>query len=258
MRSLRFATLCGLALLVAVPMPALAQGWGTIKGQAIYVDKNPIKPQKLNVDKDKEACLKNGPILSEKYVVNPKNKGVRWVAVWLAKDQNGTADSTAALPMNPKLKNGKSVVMDQPCCRFEPHLVILHEGQDFIGKNSSSLVHNMNFTSSIGTPALNQVLPPKAQMTVAAAKWKPNKFPVTISCSIHPWMKGYVFCLPHPYFAVTDEDGKFEIKGAPAGTYRLVAWQEGMGWVVTRNGKAIAVKAGATTDVGQLPVKYDD
>jgi hypothetical protein len=37
--------------------------------------------------------------------------------------------------------------------------------------------------------------------------------------------------LDHPYFAVTDAQGNFEIKNAPAGTQKVVAWQEAVGYV---------------------------
>ena len=50
--------------------------------------------------------------------------------------------------------------------------------------------------------------------------------PIPFKCDIHPWMKGYVRVFDHPYFAVTDEDGKFEIKNAPAGKWRIVYWHE--------------------------------
>jgi hypothetical protein len=30
----------------------------------------------------------------------------------------------------------------------------------------------------------------------------------------------------HPYFAITDQDGKFEIKDAPVGKWRIVYWHE--------------------------------
>ena len=39
-------------------------------------------------------------------------------------------------------------------------------------------------------------------------------------------MRAYVGVLPHPFFAVTDREGKFEIRGVPAGSYTLVAWHE--------------------------------
>jgi hypothetical protein len=35
--------------------------------------------------------------------------------------------------------------------------------------------------------------------------------------------------LPHPYFAVTGEDGTFTIKNLPPGTYKLTAWHEKFG-----------------------------
>ena len=50
--------------------------------------------------------------------------------------------------------------------------------------------------------------------------------PIQYKCTIHGWMTGYVRIFDHPYYAVTDADGKFEIKNAPAGKYRIVYWHE--------------------------------
>jgi len=50
--------------------------------------------------------------------------------------------------------------------------------------------------------------------------------PISYKCSIHPWMSGYVRVFEHPYYAVTDDDGKFEIKNAPVGKFRIVFWHE--------------------------------
>jgi len=35
--------------------------------------------------------------------------------------------------------------------------------------------------------------------------------------------------MKNPFFVVTGEDGSFEIKGLPAGTYTIEAWQEKLG-----------------------------
>jgi hypothetical protein len=35
--------------------------------------------------------------------------------------------------------------------------------------------------------------------------------------------------LPHPYFAITGDDGTFTIKNLPPGTYKLTAWHEKAG-----------------------------
>ena len=48
---------------------------------------------------------------------------------------------------------------------------------------------------------------------------------VDIYCNIHPDMAAKVLVLDNAHFAVTGEDGRFSIKGVPAGTYPIVAWQ---------------------------------
>jgi hypothetical protein len=48
-------------------------------------------------------------------------------------------------------------------------------------------------------------------------------------CDVHGWMSAYVGVLDHPYFAVTAEDGKFELPGLPPGTYTIEAWHERLG-----------------------------
>ena len=53
--------------------------------------------------------------------------------------------------------------------------------------------------------------------------------PFIIKCDVHPWMGGYIGILNHPFFNVTDIDGKFEIRDLPAGTYDVEAWHEKLG-----------------------------
>ena len=52
---------------------------------------------------------------------------------------------------------------------------------------------------------------------------------VPFKCDVHGWMNAYVGVLDHPYFAVTDKDGKFSLKGLPPGTYTIEAWHEKAG-----------------------------
>jgi hypothetical protein len=54
---------------------------------------------------------------------------------------------------------------------------------------------------------------------------------VPFKCDVHGWMNAYVGVLDHPFFAVTDADGKFDIKGLPPGTYTIEAWHEKGGTV---------------------------
>jgi hypothetical protein len=73
-------------------------------------------------------------------------------------------------------------------------------------------------------------------------------------------MKAYVWVFNHPYFAVTDDDGNFEIKNVPVlnGKLRMVMWQDNgfSGGRVGRMGEPITVKAG-NTDLGEIKFKVE-
>jgi len=49
---------------------------------------------------------------------------------------------------------------------------------------------------------------------------------VKVGCNIHDWMSGIILVLPTPYFAVTDETGRFVLRDLPPGTYPLACWHE--------------------------------
>jgi hypothetical protein len=262
-----------LACVLVLPARAPAEEWGTLKGQVIYTgSEKPNEKANLAGHKDQNACLKNGPISKDELVVNKKNKGLRWVVVWLAADNNGNADNTVPLPIHPELKNikKKSLVMDQPCCKFEPHIITLREGQDFIGKNSSQLVHNMRVIGVGGNEknTTNMTLPAKTEQKIGKVPWKPALspsgalLPNPVNCDIHSWMKGWLFVFAHPYFAVTDEDGKFTIEKVPVGKYHVVMWHERDGWALgesgkpaDRNGRIATINGNQPLDLGKLEVK---
>ena len=75
--------------------------------------------------------------------------------------------------------------------------------------------------------------------------------PILVACDIHPWMKAYIMVFDHPFFAVTAEDGSFEIKGVPAGEQNLVVWQEKVGYVNPEKAKGTPVSGQGGRDVGR-------
>ena len=68
---------------------------------------------------------------------------------------------------------------------------------------------------------------------------------VPFQCDVHSWMNAYVGVLEHPYFAVTSDDGKFDISSLPPGDYVVEAWHEELG-TQTQN---ITVGEGATAEL---------
>lgn len=254
-------TILGAALALVVGLsPASAQSWGTIKGKVV-LDGEPPEPKKANVDKDTDHCLSKGPIFTNELVVNKKNKGVRWVLVWLADPKTGGGRNASFVPpIHPSLKDfaKNKVEIDQPCCVFEPRVMGVMAGQTVVVKNSAPIPHNFKIDSIGGGPVANPLTPPKGQAVIDG--FKPKFIPTTYSCSIHPWMRGYIGTFAHPYFAVTNADGEFEIKNAPAGKFRLMTWQEEVGFVVVPKtlkdpGQIIEIKANGTTDVGTIKMQ---
>jgi hypothetical protein len=229
----------GLAL-----VPAFAQADGTLKGQIVYAG-DPPKQREVKVDKDVKECLKNGPIESEELVVNKDNKGVKWVMVWLTPAPGG-----GKMPKkDPKVK---AVTLDQPCCKFEPHVMGMQKGQTLEIKNSATIAHNTNYQGPPANPGGNPIVP--AGKSLEVKNLVASSVPITVACNIHGWMKGYIGVFDHPYFAVTDENGKFEIPDAPAGKFNLLIWQEKIGWGEGgKTGKPIEIKD--ATDLGKIELK---
>ncbi len=241
-------------LVLAIAAASRADGWGTITGQVVYPGAVPAR-EKINVNKDQDHCLSKGPLYTEELIVNPKNSGVCNVFVWLI-DASGSY--TKPLPIHPSLKETKlpEAVMDQPCCQFVPHALALREGQGLALKNSAPISHSVRVLGGLKGPEFNTILPPGAQKVVAPEDLPARPTPIAVQCDIHPWMRAWIRVFPHPYFAVTDADGRFTIPNAPAGEYRLVMWQESVGWVHgDKKGTPITIKDGGKTDLSNVSLK---
>ncbi len=254
-------------VIVKAPAPAPDPGkpkeeWGTIKGKAVWGGGALPKPVALVIPAGAPACIK-GPLFSEEYVIDPKTKGVKNVFVWLADaDVPKKGQKWAPLPVHPSLakSNNTEVVLDQPCCTFEPHALAMRDDQTLKIKNSAAFNHNIHLTGR-NDYGLNKLIPAGGFVNEQPPA---NAELINVQCDIHTWMKGYIHIFDHPYYALTGEDGTFEIKNAPAGKYRLFVWHEGMGWVVfddperPKDGKVITIKANEPTDVGELKVMPGD
>ena len=251
-RLLAICAVASLTFAVCVNSSAQEGGWGDVKGSIIWGgDKIPERlPLDLKQNPDKAACLKDGNLLDETWVVNPKNKGLRYTFVWLE-----AKDKEAKVPIHPSLKDikDKKIIMDQPVCMFLPHAIGMREGQVLVAKNSARISHNFKWSGGTLNQGNNVLLPPNTEREIDDLK--AERSPVSIECNIHPWMRGWVRVFNHPYFAVTDENGAFEFKNAPAGDWQLVVWHGSGGWLggaKGKNGQPITVKAGGTTDLKAL------
>lgn len=193
-------------------------GWGTLTGRIVY-DGDPPVPGKLSTGgKDAPVCHADG-VLNESLLVNPDSKGVKNVLVY-ARKVSRVHDSYADTADEQK-------VFDQKGCLFLNHVMPLRVSQPMLVKNSDPIAHNTNI-SPPGDTISNQLLSGGGEATYQFSKQQ--SAPVGITCNIHPWMKSFVLPRNDPYFAVTDENGNFEIANLPAGEdVELQYWHESAG-----------------------------
>ncbi len=216
-----------------------AEGWGTLKGKVVFSGTAP-EPKVLQAqgkaEKDPNICAKDAPIVSERLVVDSATKGVKNVFVYL---QRPTAVNEDAKKAVAALKPD----FDQKGCVFFPHALAVMVGQTVEVKSSDNTSHNVKF--ELRAIQTNNTIQPGGKTEVIPDS--PERSPGRVSCSIHPWMVAYWMVLDHPYFAVTDEKGNFEIKNVPAGTQKVVVWHEAAGYVTPGSGEDVNIAANGET-----------
>lgn len=221
-----------------------AEGWTNVKGQVVFGGDTIPKAEEFKVTADQAHCLAKGAALDKVWDVNPSNKGLAGVVVFINPERD------EKLAVHPDLQaEPKPFVLDQPNCVFTPRIFAVRAGQNITAKNPDPVLHNvvikgLKNDQNVQIPTGSE----KALKLVSEAN------AITVACGSHPWMKGFCWCFDHPYFAVTDKDGKFEIKNVPAGNRKIVIWHE-TGYLPgysKRDQKTLNLADGATVDVGTV------
>jgi plastocyanin len=125
----------------------------------------------------------------------------------------------------------EAAVLDQKGCIYTPRVLGVRAGQALEIVNSDPTVHNVH-----AIPKENQEFnkgQPFQGMRERQVFTVPE-VPVRFMCNVHGWMAAYVGVVAHPFFAVTNDSGKFELKGVPPGTYTVEAWHEKFGRLTER------------------------
>ncbi len=149
----------------------------------------------------------------ERLVVGPQ-EGVANTIVYLKDIYSGKA---MALPEQRRH-------LDQKHCRYVPHILLVPQNATLQMQSSDATLHTIHMD---GAATFNLPFPFPNQIT---SRTMSTPGLVHLRCNGgHVWMNAEMMVVPHPYYAVTDESGKFEFTDVPPGTYQIVAWHEGWG-----------------------------
>jgi hypothetical protein len=196
--------------------PAGPTGSATIKGTVKLAG---AAPQNPTIDMSEEPkCKSHYPATPRDPIVTVSNGGgLANVFVYV---KSGLAQgATYQAPT-------EDVVLDQEGCLYHPRVFGLMVGQKLMIKNSDPLLHNIKAKPTANRPF--NISQPTSGMETERS-FTATEIMVPFECNVHGWMKSYGGVLPHPFFAVTGNDGTFSIEHLPAGTYTIEYWHEQYG-----------------------------
>lgn len=183
---------------------------GTVKltGKAPEM-KTPTARAKAEFCKDKKEVPYNAVVVS-------KDGGLKDTLVRI---ENGGVKGKFEIPKT-------HATIEQKDCMYSPRIQGVIAGQDIDIKNADGTLHNVH-TYKGSESWFNQGQPKDSP---AISKTLPDDPTVVkFACDVHPWMRGFVIVTDHPFFAVTDDSGKFSIGKVPAGKYNVEAWHSHYG-----------------------------
>jgi hypothetical protein len=218
------------ALLAALPAAAeytgsqVANG-GTIKGKITYNGKLPA-PKKIVITKDPKVC---GASRDDDTFAIASDGGVKNVVVYLADIKAGK-----------KMEGEMKPVLDQKGCHYVPQVQVVPVHATLQVKSGDPLLHNVHSFLN-GTTVINFAMPPQPGLVLTKKLDKPGG--QQLKCDVHNFMTGGIFVAENPYYALTGDDGTFEIKDVPAGSYTVATWHQAAGPL----SEPVSVTAGGTT-----------
>lgn len=223
-----------LAMGVALGLSGSAQAYeaievkegATVAGTVRFLGAVP-KAAELKITQDQKVCGVT-PKHDESMIVSA-SKGLKNAVVFFQKIDKGAA-----------LQPGKALLMNTQC-RYEPHVLAFVVGTELSVGNDDNVLHNTHIKLPRSS-VFNYGLPKKGQIIKSVIR---RKGLMKVGCDAgHVWMSAWVAAFDHPYFAVTDAEGRFSIANVPPGSYKLAYWHEKLG----RKSKAITVGQGGKVD----------
>jgi hypothetical protein len=187
----------------------------TVSGRVLYTGSLP-KPERVPVYRDSKYCGETVSI--DKMQVERASGGISDVVISVEGIGRG----------KPIVPEKTVITFENRTCRFLPRTSVAVVGNVLEIVNSDPILHNthVRVDNRSGTTIMNVVQPAGVDVII-----KPLQIAglFDIRCDAHPFMQASMHVFEHPYYALTDKIGRFEMAQVPPGTYRLRMWHEALG-----------------------------
>ena len=184
----------------------------TVSGKVLFEGTAPENPV---IQMSSDSACGSAETRAERYVVD--NGGLKNVFVYV-KDGLGNK-WIFDTPTEP-------VKLDQKGCHYTPHVLGIRTSQPLEVSNSDATLHNVHAMPRENREFNQGQAVQGMKNTVTFTK---AEVLIPFKCDVHAWMNAYIGVVDHPYFAVTADGGKFELKSLPPGTYTIEAVHERLG-----------------------------
>jgi len=129
----------------------------------------------------------------------------------------------------PRSSDAPVEITATPRC-FKPRVCLLRTSQGLQLINDETVGHNFKIDAIMNQP-YNVLVPADARFNKTLPFKSRENVPVRVNRSIYPRIRSYLMVQDHPYFALTDENGNFEIEHLPTSTWRFRTWHERCGYL---------------------------
>jgi hypothetical protein len=195
-------------LLVGSPL------WGATLQGTVRI-KPPYPSERLVTVDQKHQGHCGEAVVSGKLSVSPSG-GVANVVISLMGEFPKTVQSIAP---------AASYVIHQKECQFLPHILLVPRNHPFLITNEDPMAHDVRAFEGSRLLFWHQM---EIGQEPIEERLDGSK-PVVLRCGLHKWMHAFVIPMEHPHYALTNQEGEYQLADLPQGNFRVQFWHEVLG-----------------------------
>jgi len=255
MRNAAMLTLCVLVELASWVVPLTSFAGGTITGKVTYSGKSEENEFLLSKYPNSKFCAKN----PKKELVKGEKRVLPTIEVGKALGLKSAVVAIADIEDEAFLDRYKGTNIVARFCEFMPFIGVVVKQKNFHVENQDTDPEDPESLKSVlYTAHLFEVIPARTRTIFNGQLESGSKFDRTVGlrkkydrsvfrlqCDMHEFMRSFFVSVTNSYYAVTKEDGSFEIKDVPAGRHGVYAWHPFAGEMYTD----VEVNEGGTTQI---------
>ena len=132
-------------------------------------------------------------------------------------------------------------------CHMPKYVIGIHNGESLLLENLDPIRHEVatyEFSNRGADQKSNRPVDGNtSQFRDVFVKQQTKEF--LLKCNLHPFLQTRGIMVDNPYYAITNEEGKYSIEDIPPGTYKVIAWHP----FISNEIGTVIIKPGQTSKI---------